>query len=63
MLKWNTSENFCVQGFSRGKVNILGGDNIGHCEDKSSYKQVSNSDWLPRETCLYLQIYNHSTRK
>jgi hypothetical protein len=47
-LSWNTRENFYVQSVSGGKVNILGGDNIGHCENKSSYEQVSNSEWLPR---------------
>ena len=24
----------CIQGDSGGKVNILGGNNIGHCEKK-----------------------------
>ena len=41
-LSWNTSASFCVQGVSGGKVNILGGYNIGHCENKSSYEQVCN---------------------
>jgi len=36
------------QGDSREKVRILGCDIIGHCEKKSSYEHVSNSDWLPR---------------
>jgi hypothetical protein len=41
---------FPVQGDSEGNVCILACDNIiGYCEKKySSYKQVSNSDWLPR---------------
>jgi len=30
---------------------------ISHCEEKkSSYGHVSNSEWLPRENCLNLQI-------
>jgi hypothetical protein len=37
-----------IQSDSRGKVNILGGDSIGHCETKSFYGHVSNSEWLPR---------------
>jgi hypothetical protein len=42
-----------IQGDSGGKVSILGGRIIGHCEKKiSSYVNVSNSEWLPRESCL-----------
>jgi hypothetical protein len=37
-----------IQGDSGGKVNILGGNSIGHCEKKSSYEHVPNSEWLPR---------------
>jgi hypothetical protein len=33
-----------IQGDPAGKVSILGGDGIGHCEKKSSYEYVSNSD-------------------
>jgi hypothetical protein len=33
-----------IQGDSGGKVNILGGDSIGHCEEKSSYEHVPNSE-------------------
>jgi hypothetical protein len=33
-----------VQGDSRRKVNVFRGDNIGHCEKKSSHEHVSNSD-------------------
>ena len=36
-----------IQGDSGGSVNILGGDSMGHCEIKNSYKRVSNSEWLP----------------
>jgi hypothetical protein len=31
-----------IQGDSGGKVNILGGDSIGHCEKKSSYGHASD---------------------
>jgi len=37
-----------------GKMNILGGDSIGHCEGrgkKSYYEHVSTSEWLPRQNC------------
>jgi hypothetical protein len=44
-----------IQGDSGGKINILGGDEIGHCEKKSSYEHVSNSEWLPTYSCLNLQ--------
>jgi hypothetical protein len=37
-----------MQGDLEGKVNIFGGDNIGHFEKKGSYEHVSNSDGLPR---------------
>jgi len=37
-----------MQDVAGGKVNIFGGDSISHCEKKSSYKGVSNSEWLPR---------------
>ena len=32
-----------IQSSSGGKVNILGGDSIGHCEKKSSYQRGSGS--------------------
>jgi hypothetical protein len=38
----------CIQGDSGGKIQVLGGDSIGHCEKKSSYEHVSNCEWLPR---------------
>lgn len=41
---------------SRGEVNIFEGNSIGHCENKSSYEHVSDSEWLPRESFLNLQI-------
>ena len=34
-----------VQGDSVGMVNILGGDNIGHCEEKKCTWTVSTSEW------------------
>lgn len=38
-----------TQGSSGGKVNILGGNSIGHCEKKkSSFEHVSTSEWLLR---------------
>jgi len=40
---------------SGGKVNSFGGDSIGHCEKKSSYDHVSNSERLPAQNCLNLQ--------
>jgi hypothetical protein len=44
-----------IQGDSGGKLNILGGDSIGHCEKHSSYEHVSDSKWLPRHSCLNLE--------
>ena len=37
-----------ILGNSGGKVNILGGDSIEHCENKSSYEHVADSAWLLR---------------
>jgi hypothetical protein len=45
---------YYIKGDSGGKVIILGGDSIGHCEKNSSYEHVSNSEWLPRQSCLNL---------
>ena len=39
---------YLIQGDSGGKVNILGGDSIGHCEKIISYQQVSNSEWFTK---------------
>jgi hypothetical protein len=45
-----------VQGDSRGNFNIFEGDCIGNCFKKEvNYKQVSNSEWLKRWSCLNLQ--------
>ena len=38
---------FDIQDDSEGKVNILEGDSVGHC-DKTSYDHMYNSEWLPR---------------
>jgi hypothetical protein len=40
-----------IQGDLGGKVNNLGGDSIGHCQYKSSYEYVSNSELLRK--CWY----------
>jgi len=46
-----------VHGNLGGKVNILEGDNIGHCgKKKSSHEHGSISEWLPRQRYLNLQI-------
>ena len=34
----------CIQGDSGGNVNVLGDDSISHCDKKSSYRHVSNSE-------------------
>jgi hypothetical protein len=47
-------EKLNIQGDSEGTVSILRGDSIGHCEKKSSYEHVSNSEWLPTYSCLIL---------
>jgi hypothetical protein len=39
---------YSIQGDSGGQVSILDSDNIGHCDNKSSYNHVDNSEWLPR---------------
>jgi hypothetical protein len=36
-----------IQSDLGGNSNILGSDIIGLCEKKSSYKHVSNSEFLP----------------
>ena len=35
-----------IQGDPGGKASILGGDNIGLDGEKSSFEQMSNSEWL-----------------
>ena len=36
----------CIHLDSGGKVNISGGDSIGHCETNSSSEHMSNSEWF-----------------
>jgi len=38
-----------------GKVYILGGDIVGHCEKGRSHQRVSNSEWLPTQSYCNLQ--------
>jgi len=53
------SESVNIQYDIGGKINILGGENIGHCEKKGPYEHVSNSEWLPGNSCWQLQIQKH----
>jgi hypothetical protein len=51
--------NFCtalLQDVSREKVNVLEYRPLGK---KSSYEHMSNSEWLPTQSCLGLQIQKH----
>ena len=48
-----------IQSDSGGKVNILGDDSIGHCETKSLYDQVSNSEWLPNKNFWGYKLKKH----
>lgn len=45
-----------IQGHSGVKVNILGGDLMRRCEEKSLHEHLSNSEWLSGQSCLDLQI-------
>jgi hypothetical protein len=47
------------EGDSGGKVHMLGGDSIDHCENKSFYEHVSNFEWSPGNRFLMLQIQTH----
>jgi hypothetical protein len=58
---WRVNSRICaarssslalIQGDPGRKDNIMGGDSIGHCENRSSYEHVSNSEWFPTESCL-----------
>jgi len=53
------TERQLIQGDSRGKVNILGCDNTGHCEKISSYEHVSESECVPTQRCLNLHVQNY----
>jgi len=55
----DAKERQLIQGDSRGKVNILGCDKIGHCEKISAYEHVSKSEWLPTQHCLNPQTQKH----
>jgi hypothetical protein len=49
-----------TQGDSEEKVNILGGDNFGHCEEEVQTNMcLINSEWLPRQRCLNQQIQKY----
>lgn len=39
---------FDIQDDSEGKVNVLEGDSVGHC-DKTSYDHMYNSEWFPTQ--------------
>jgi hypothetical protein len=41
-----------IQGVSGGIVNILGGGSIDYSEQISSYKHMSNFQWVWRYSCL-----------
>jgi len=45
-----------IQGDSGGKVNILGDDSTDHCEIKSSYEHVYNSQCLSKQSRLNVEI-------
>jgi hypothetical protein len=49
------ARRYHLQGDSGAKVNTFIGDSIGHCDKKSSYEHVSNSEWLLRGSCLNLK--------
>ena len=38
-----------IQGDAEGKVKILGGACIGHCEKEGLYEHASNYEWLPKD--------------
>ena len=45
-----------IQGDSGGKFSNVVGNSIDHCEKRSSYENLSYSDWLPKQICLNLSI-------
>ena len=61
--EWPCGASGCIQGNSQGMVNILEVDNIGHCAKENSYEHLSNSEWLPKQSCLnvhtLVQIQKH----
>jgi hypothetical protein len=48
ILRLTTVKQVQIQNDSVGKITILRGESISHCEEKISYKHVSNSEWLLR---------------
>jgi len=50
----NADCNAAIQGFSGGMVNILGGGSMDYSEYISSYKHVSNFQWVWKYSCLKL---------
>jgi hypothetical protein len=45
-----------IQGDSGGKVDVVGGDNIGHFKEKKVHMNVCNSEWFLRYRCLNLSF-------
>jgi len=45
---YRSTLHYALLGDSGRKVNIAGGDIIGHCEKKCSYEHVSNCQRLPK---------------
>ena len=50
----NTVKADRIQGDSGGKVSVLGGDSIGHCEE-NVYMNVCTFEWLPKWSWLNIQ--------
>jgi len=49
-----SGDMFSIRGGSEQKVDILGGNTIGHCEKQKLYERVSNSEWLSRDTAIWI---------
>ena len=49
-----------IQGDSGGNVKIVGGDSTHHTEKISTNEHVTDSECLPRQSCLNLQIQGDS---
>jgi hypothetical protein len=52
-----------IQGVPRGKVNILGGHNIGHSKQKSVHVHVTFSEQFLRYSYFTIQCTVHCTDK
>jgi len=48
ILRLTTVKQVQIQSDSAEKITIFGGDSISNCEEKISYKHVSNSECLLR---------------